>query len=405
MPKLSQSLPKYRKHRKSGQAIVTIGGKDFYLGPHGTKASRLQYDRIIAEWLTAGRPARHPSVTADAELPTVAELINGYWSYAVKYYQKDGVSTGTAERLKPLLRMVKDLYGDVLITEFRPLSLETIQQKLIEQGYSRVYINMHTARIKRMFRWGVKAELVPPDIQQRLNAVPGLRKGRTEAAEPDPIEPVAPEIVEATIPHLPPVVQDMVRFQELTGARPTEVCLIRPGDIDRSGEVWRYVPSKHKTEHHGRSRVVFIGPRAQAVLRPYLLRADTAYCFQPAESERKRNAQRRENRQSPMTPSQAARKPKRKRQRAPSERYDKNSYANAIRRAVKLANRERVRLGEEALPHWAPNRLRHSAATEIRRRYGLEAAQVILGHSKADITQVYAERDYAKAEQVMREVG
>lgn len=54
---------------------------------------------------------------------------------------------------------------------------------------------------------------------------------------------------------------------------------------------------------------------------------------------------------------------------------------------------------------WSPNRLRHSAGTEIRRRFGLEAAQVALGHAMADTTQVYAERDYALAARVAREVG
>ena len=45
------------------------------------------------------------------------------------------------------------------------------------------------------------------------------------------------------------------------------------------------------------------------------------------------------------------------------------------------------------LAYWAPNRLRHTRATEVRKQFGLEAAQVILGHAKADVTQVYAERD------------
>lgn len=50
-----QSLPKYRKHRASGQAVVTLNGKDFYLGPHGTRASKAEYDRLLGEWLAAGR--------------------------------------------------------------------------------------------------------------------------------------------------------------------------------------------------------------------------------------------------------------------------------------------------------------------------------------------------------------
>ena len=54
---------------------------------------------------------------------------------------------------------------------------------------------------------------------------------------------------------------------------------------------------------------------------------------------------------------------------------------------------------------WSPNQLRHAAATTIRAKYGLEAAQMVLGHAKADVTQIYAERDLARAVEVMREIG
>jgi site-specific recombinase XerC len=54
---------------------------------------------------------------------------------------------------------------------------------------------------------------------------------------------------------------------------------------------------------------------------------------------------------------------------------------------------------------WSPNQLRHAAATEIRHNYGLEAAQVVIGHAKADTTQVYAERDMALAAEIMRKIG
>ena len=42
------SIPKYRRRRASGQAVVTLGGKDHYLGPHGSKASQREYDRRMA---------------------------------------------------------------------------------------------------------------------------------------------------------------------------------------------------------------------------------------------------------------------------------------------------------------------------------------------------------------------
>jgi len=37
--------------------------------------------------------------------------------------------------------------------------------------------------------------------------------------------------------------------------------------------------------------------------------------------------------------------------------------------------------------------LRHSRATDLRRLYGIEAAQTVLGHAELEVTQVYAERD------------
>jgi integrase len=54
---------------------------------------------------------------------------------------------------------------------------------------------------------------------------------------------------------------------------------------------------------------------------------------------------------------------------------------------------------------WSPNQLRHNAATEIRAKFGLEAAQMTLGHATADISQIYAERDLRKAAEVMAVVG
>ena len=57
------------------------------------------------------------------------------------------------------------------------------------------------------------------------------------------------------------------------------------------------------------------------------------------------------------------------------------------------------------VPHWHPNQLRHLFATEVRQAYGLEAAQVLLGHSRADVTQVYAARDLGLAVRVAAEAG
>jgi len=393
MPRtVGQSVPKYRKHRASGQAVCTINSKDHYLGPHGTKASRIEYDRMIAEWLVRGRQSPEES----GEALTVTELIVHYWRFAKSHYVKNEKPTSEQASIKVAMRLVRELYGNVPVTEFGPLALKAIRLKQIESGLSRRSINQNLGRIKRVFKWGVSEQLVPAEIFQALATVVGLRQGRTEAKESAPVLPVDESTVEATLPHLPDVVADMVRLQRITGSRPAELCILRPCDLDRSSDVWNYKPESHKTQHHGRERVIFIGPQTQAVLLRYLARDAEAYCFRPCDSEAKRLAEQEANRKTPRScgnvrGSNVKKRPKKK----PGEKYSTGSYRRAIHRACDKAE----------IPRWSPNRLRHSAATEIRKRFGLEAAQVTLGHASADITQVYAERDNTLAIQVAREVG
>ena len=227
MPK-SLRIPKYRRHKPTGQAVVTLNGKDHYLGKWNTAASRAEYQRLTGEWLTAG-----------TYLPTnndlaVAELCAAYWRHAQGYYRvKPGGSRGTIERIRLSLRHLRETYGHTLARDFRPLALQAIQRRLAQSGNSRNYVNRLVQTIKQVFKWSVAQEMVEVTVYQALTTVPGLKKGRSEARETEPIGPVADEVVEATLPHLPVVVADMVRLQRLTGARPGEVCHLRPRDVDR----------------------------------------------------------------------------------------------------------------------------------------------------------------------------
>ena len=96
MPKLTQSVPRYRKHRASGQAVVTLHGKDHYLGPHNSKTSIAEYDRLVGEYLARGRraPIDRPS---DCLVKTV---ILAYWSYAKAYYVKNGKQTKEVDAIR-----------------------------------------------------------------------------------------------------------------------------------------------------------------------------------------------------------------------------------------------------------------------------------------------------------------
>ncbi len=377
------------------------------MAPTAPRSAKLEYDRLVAEWLQCGRCL--PEEESDL---TVIELLSAYKQFAEKYYRKNGKVTREVGCVMEAGQFVKDLYGRTPAAEFGPLSLQVVQSKMIDAGLSRGVINNHTSRIKRIFKWAVSQELIPPANLQALQAVPGLRKGRTDARETEPIQPVADSVVDATLPKMPEVVADMVRFQRLTGCRPGEVCVVRPCDIDMSGDVWAYRPDSHKTEHYQRQRVIFIGPKAQDVLRPYLLREKTAYCFSPDDSERKRRRKQHAQRKTPLS---CGNRPGTNRKHNPcrsaGDCYTNDSYRRAIHRACDKAFPPEQELKGDALKDWRsahrwhPNQLRHTTGTEIRKRFGLEAAQVTLGHANANVTQVYAERDMEKAAEVMRQVG
>src|SRR5262249_27495914 len=152
----------------------------------------------------------------------------------------------------------------------------------------------------------------------------------------------------------------------------------------------------------------------QVIVKEFLQRDLTAYLFSPRRAMEERAAQLRARRKTPVQPSQLDRC-KARPEKQPGEQYTRESYTRAIAMATQRADQAARQAAEDAaaeaagrelvkvpkslpaarqaerfVPHWCPLQLRHNHATEVRRRYGLEAAQVMLGHSRADVTQVYA---------------
>jgi integrase len=417
-------VPAYRLHKQSGQAIVTLTDalgtrRDVLLGKHGTAASRAEYARVLAEWEAAGRrlPSRGAEASAPADL-SVNELLLAYLRHVEGYYVRDGQPTTQQRRIRQTLRAVRQLYGHTAARDFGPRALKAVREKLVTHGYVRRYVNQMIGCVKQLFKWAVAEEMVPPSVYHGLQAVVGLKKGRTEARESREVGPVAVAVVEDTLPHLSRTIAAMVRVQLLTGMRSGELCQLRACDLDTGGTVWTFRPARHKTEHHGHGRVVAIGPKAQAVLKDFLKLDAQAYLFSPADAEAERRAAQRAARKTPVQPSQVCRK-KPKPKKGPGAHYTACSYHQAIRKAILAANTaaacaacKPLRPADRceackasALPHWHPHQLRHTHATEVRRRFGLEAAQVALGHNTADVTQVYAERNLALAAQVAAQIG
>ena len=180
-----KKTPSLRKHKPTGQAVVTIDAKDYYLGKHGSETARATYDQLIAEWLANGR--RLPPAAARRVDCTVNELVLAYWRHAQAYYVKDGEPTGEVSNVRDALRPLRRLYGRSSAQDFGPGNLKTVREAMIKAGLSRPVVNARVNRIRRAFKWGVEEEMIPPSVLHSLQAVAPLKRGRTVAREPEPV--------------------------------------------------------------------------------------------------------------------------------------------------------------------------------------------------------------------------
>jgi len=392
--------PGYRRHKATGQAYVRLGGKCYYLGTYGTKDSKEAYNRLKSEWLVN----RHAAKFSQSGIVTMAELALAYLDHADEYYRESNERIHAKRCLKP----VSVLYSKLNVEDFGPVQFETVRNWWMTQSTgrksdsgkirtcSRRYCNSQMKRLLRCVKWGVAKGMVSVSVYQTLKCVDPLKRGRCDAPEMQAVRPVDISTIEKTVMHLTPVVADMVRVQLILGCRPGELCKITPSMIDRSSDVWEIRLVDHKTAYRGKLRTIYAGPKAQLILAKYLLRGADDPLFSPAESERQRLEAQHEAR---MTPMSCGNKPgsnvKANPRKKPGISFTTQSYSKAISNAATKAGVDR----------WSANQLRHTRATEIRSKYGLEAAAAILGHSEIGVTQIYAEADVQRALEVTRKTG
>lgn len=147
----------------------------------------------------------------------------------------------------------------------------------------------------------------------------------------------------------------MIDLQRLIGARSGEILGLTAAAIDRSGQVWTANLGDHKTVHHRHTRILAIGPKAQAVLAKYL--------NGPANE--------------------------------PLFDMIRHAYCRAITRSC-----ERLKI-----TRWVPHQLRRTGAGNVRAAFGLEHKQAVLGHSTADTSERYAKVSQSKASEVALKIG
>jgi integrase len=398
MPK--STLPSYTLHKPTGQARVRIRGKDHWLGKHGSPESYEQYAELIHEWQQAPK-------TAPPKDLTVGQLAMIYMERCRRHYRKAGEITSEVSAVKIALRHLCKLARKCPAKDFTPRQLRAVRQSMIQASYVRTSVNRHVGRIRRMFKWAAAEELIPLNSYLALGTLDGLEAGRSEAREAEPVKPVPESWIAAIEPFVSRPVWGMIQLQLATGMRPGEVRIMRGCDLNIWGEIWEYVPSSHKTEHHGKRRIVAVGPAGQAVLREFLKPDLQAFLFSPRDVRKGRAG----DCYSDYSYGKAIQKGCELAFGMPAELRDVGRHVKGLK---DLTDQQREKLraslckqaAEWRANHcWAPNRLRHNFATRARREFGIEAARVTLGHSSAVTSEIYAERDLEAARAVVAKIG
>jgi len=398
------SIPSYRLHKARNCAVVTLDGRDHYLGPFGSPSSKQKYAGLIRVWQQRQEgPSPEPTLPLVVnDRPTINELILVYLRHVSTYYKSNHGENKEAGCVDDALKVLQECgYGREPADSFRPKDLKTVRDAMVKKNWSRNYINCQINRIKRMFRHAVEEDLVSGTVYHALLAVRGLRRGTPGVRETKKVRPVPIAYIKAVLKRAHVVLKAMILFGFYTGARPGEICALKPRYLDRQKKVWVYqVPAEaNKTSHHDHDRKVYVGPRAQKILLPWLPDMENdEYVFSPARSEILRQMSRTDNRKTPLWPSHVAHQAEKKKpfsKRAKRDHYDPASFRRAIKRLCDVAG----------VPRWFPNQLRHNAGTRFRKSYGVEVARILLGHCRVNVTELYAEPDVAKARKVASVLG
>ncbi len=439
--------PALLHHKPSGRAYVMArddqgNRRMVYLGAHGSAASERAYRQFLSEFY-AGHPARvpQPKQLAAAAPFTVEDLCTEFMLYAEsRYRREDGTATKEALNFAHAFRHLLKLYRDIPAEQFDVTMLEAVQMDMVRDGLARSCVNSRTARIRRTYRWAARKKLVSATTWHELQTLPGLRRGEHGVRESPPIDPVPEADVEEVLPFLSKQIATMVRLQMSTGCRPGEMIVMRMAMIDRTDpEAWIYRPP-HKNSWRDQDRTIPLLSGDQELLRPFL-RLDDKPLFSPREAElaRGRDAEKL------------------------GEVYTVHSYRRGITRGVMGANAARVRrrllelLADELsvgtreqierlstrrlitgtgelrrdiekvvvpltgkgemlestvdalrklalMAPWAPNRVRHLAATKAAPLVGDDGVQLLLGHADArtlrhsELRQASGQQDVADAE-------
>lgn len=370
---MKRKIPKLCRHKAKnlGYSTDPRTGQVVYHGTWGLRKTKETY----LQWVAAFA-ANDDTIPISGPVPIVADLINHFSRWAETYYRNPttGRPTSQIHVLKSSLRELRN-HLDIAIQDFTPQHLLAVRAAMIarpitpQSSESKAKpltistVNSAISKIKMAFKRGVEWGLVPVTVYHALSCVQSLSwRTAPTLRTTEPIKPVDQEDVDAIMPMLKPVYRVMLALHCATGMRITELVGMRFSEITRIDDgLYCYQPGRHKNSHHQQERRIYFHAdfmaRMQAIRKP-LWDPDLVWCSKG---------------------------------KGRHKGYTGQVTVSGYQRAIQWAQEKYNRKASKKI-HWTPLQIRHLVGTRVRSVHGLEGSQAVLGHSRIDSTQIYAER-------------
>jgi hypothetical protein len=152
IPPRQGGVPMYR-HKGDGAycyAVVTLNGRDHYLGKYGTPESIVAYNELVARWLAAGRTL--PDEQPGAAL-SVNEVLLQYVEHCTKHYAARRNAGAILDSIKLAIKPVRQLYGTTGAASFGPKALQLVRATWVQSKLARKTINERVGSVKCPTTW------------------------------------------------------------------------------------------------------------------------------------------------------------------------------------------------------------------------------------------------------------
>jgi hypothetical protein len=196
-------VPSLRLHKPTGQAVVTLSGKDFYLGRYDSPDARQAYFKLLSEWKSTNRSI---TFSEPVECLTMGQVGMAFLDHAKAYH---GAESREYYHCRRAVKPISDLYANHPANRFGPAEFKTCRQWWMnDSNRSRQYINKMAKYLLAVIKWAVSEGLLPPSTHHACKCVVPLRAGKTTAPESPKVTVVEDARVHAVVAKLSPIVAD-----------------------------------------------------------------------------------------------------------------------------------------------------------------------------------------------------